>query len=821
MTIKPFKGAFPAALLRLRPSFVRVISPSSHLVFPCVPTRSVKPQPPAAFEESTFQQLASAVDAVYAARSSDMSQEELYRAVESLCLHKNAEQLYAKLHAQCEAHIARALQPLSSQLHLDAAAFLSSVSSLWHAHCTQMLTLRAIFLYLDRTFIIHQQDVHSLWDMGLHLFGRHFMADSTPEHGRVEAKTRDGLLSLIERERQGETIPRSLVRSLLRMYSALHLYTQHFEPSFLQATKAFYAAEATSHLQTFALPDYLHHVEVRLHQENDRLSSYLDQSSTGLIPLVENALIREHTREMLDNGFQALLSERQSADLALMYGLFRRVEALDELKDAWAVYIRNTGAAIVASEEKEATMVTDLLAFKASLDELLAQSLSSNPSFLHALKASFDTFLNGRENKPAEMIAKHLDKLLRSGGAKGQTNEELDAEMERVMFLFRYIHSKDVFQAFYKKDLARRLLLNRSASVDAEKALIALLKAECGASFTTKLEGMFKDVELSKDIASDFAAHLRQLPNAPALEMSVQVLTMGSWPAYTEVEMALPPEVAVMQDEFKGFYLNKHSGRRLQWQNNLSTAILRAHFPRGKKELQVSGMQAIVLMAFNAAPTRPAEARPTDSDASMGVAGAASASSSTSSSSPPSSSGGLLSSSSSSTSPSSSSSAAASKPSSVKLSFGMLLDMTKLPSAELKRTLQSLCLSDQVRLLVKEPRSKQISESDSFSVDLSFRSPLFRIKVPSLQLKETKEEQRSVTSKVFEDRQYAIDAAIVRIMKARKTMTHGQLMAEVIAAFSTKFPVKPPDIKKRIATLIDREYMERDSSNSQSYSYLA
>jgi len=149
----------------------------------------------------------------------------------------------------------------------------------------------------------------------------------------------------------------------------------------------------------------------------------------------------------------------------------------------------------------------------------------------------------------------------------------------------------------------------------------------------------------------------------------------------------------------------------------------------------------------------------------------------------------------------------------------MLLDMTKLPAPELKRTLQSLCLSDTVRLLVKDPRSKQIAETDSFSVDLTFRSPLFRIKVPSLQLRETKEEQRSVTSKVFEDRQYAIDAAIVRVMKARKSMGHGQLMSEVIGAFASKFPVKPGDIKKRIGTLIEREYMERDKDNSQVYNY--
>lgn len=61
-----------------------------------------------------------------------------------------------------------------------------------------------------------------------------------------------------------------------------------------------------------------------------------------------------------------------------------------------------------------------------------------------------------------------------------------------------------MFEAFYKKDLAKRLLLGRSASTDAEKNMITKLKTECGSQFTNKLEGMFKDVDLSRDIMMSF-----------------------------------------------------------------------------------------------------------------------------------------------------------------------------------------------------------------------------------------------------------------------------------------------------------------------------
>lgn len=72
------------------------------------------------------------------------------------------------------------------------------------------------------------------------------------------------------------------------------------------------------------------------------------------------------------------------------------------------------------------------------------------------------------------------------------------------VFCMCCLQGKDVFEAFYKKDLAKRLLLGRSASTDAEKNMITKLKTECGSQFTNKLEGMFKDVDLSRELMMSF-----------------------------------------------------------------------------------------------------------------------------------------------------------------------------------------------------------------------------------------------------------------------------------------------------------------------------
>ena len=76
------------------------------------------------------------------------------------------------------------------------------------------------------------------------------------------------------------------------------------------------------------------------------------------------------------------------------------------------------------------------------------------------------------------------------------------------MVVFKYIEDKDVFQKFYSKMLAKRLVQHMSASDDAEASMISKLKSACGFEYTNKLQRIFQDQGVFKDLNEQFKQHL-------------------------------------------------------------------------------------------------------------------------------------------------------------------------------------------------------------------------------------------------------------------------------------------------------------------------
>ena len=105
---------------------------------------------------------------------------------------------------------------------------------------------------------------------------------------------------LVEKERSGETIDRSLLKSLVKMLSALGIYNEVFEKPFLESSRAFYAREGALRIGVYETAEYMLHVEARLREEADRVNACLESATRKpLIVLLEQQLIAEHVTSIV------------------------------------------------------------------------------------------------------------------------------------------------------------------------------------------------------------------------------------------------------------------------------------------------------------------------------------------------------------------------------------------------------------------------------------------------------------------------------------------------------------------------------------------
>lgn len=444
--------------------------------------------------------------------------------------------------------------------------------------------------------------------------------------------------------------------------------------------------------------------------------------------------------------------------------------------------------------------------------------------FVTAVSEAFERFLNSFERAP-EYLSLYVDRLMRSA-TKGRGDEDIDARLDAVLTLFRFVDEKDAFERYYKQHLAKRLLSSRALSDDAERSFIAKLKNECGHIYTSKLEAMFKDIKVSAETSAAFRTSVRashaasrgegggaalvdgagaaadvgmegraaaaaagdadvEIVDAPGavampppggrageglhdggvdglhgIDFSVAILTTGSWPLTPSSPLVVSPEVLYCMRQLETFYGERHTGRRLTWLPHMGNAELRGRFGGGTRlhELSMTAAAAAVLLLFNRA----------DSLTTVDIGTA-----------------------------------------------------TGLTGGELKRTLQALSLAKH-RVLNKSPRVRVVADTDVFSFNDAFTSKLFRFKVLTVSAgKETDAEKKETRSRIDDDRKPQIEAALVRVMKARKRLEHSALVAEATSLLTPRFTPPPADVKKRIESLVEREFLTRDAENARVYHYVA
>ncbi|EHK21347.1 uncharacterized protein TRIVIDRAFT_170804 [Trichoderma virens Gv29-8] len=646
--------------------------------------------------------------------------------------HLLGEDLYNHLIKYLQRHLADLVQ--ASKSHTDEALLAYYIKE-WNRYTVAAKYIHHLFQYLNRHWVKREIDEgkKNIYDV----YTLHLVQWRKVLFEQVSEKVMDAVLKLVEKQRNGETIE----------------YGQIKQRPFLSATKEFYQAESKQFVAENTVVEYMKKAEARLAEEEERRCC-------------NQALIADHSLSLREE-FQVLLDNDREDDMARMYNLLSRIpDGLDPLRTRFETHVRKAGLAAVQKvqssegDKLEPKVYVDaLLEIHTQYQGLVKRAFTDEPEFTRSLDNACREFVNRNEvcksgsNKSPELLAKYTDVLLR----KSTTSiEEADLErtLTQIMTVFKYIEDKDVFQKFYSRMLARRLVHSNSSSDDAETSMISKLKEACGFEYTNKLQRMFQDMQISKDLNKEFRDHLETVGNTKAVDSTFSILGTGFWPLTPPSTNFIPPsEISAEIDRFVRFYKHKHDGRKLTWLWHLCKGEIKAGYCKNSKTpytFQVSIYQMSILLLFNEK----------DSYSYDDISGA-----------------------------------------------------TELSSEVLD---QALAVILKAKVLLMDGGDKP-GPGKTFRLNYDFKSKKIRVNLNLGGVKEAKQEEVETNKTIEEDRKLVLQSAIVRIMKARKKMKHTQLVSETINQIRSRFVPKVGDIKKCIEILLDKEYLERLDDDELGY----
>jgi cullin 2 len=316
-------------------------------------------------------------------------------------------------------------------------------------------------------------------------------------------------------------------------------------------------------------------------------------------------------------------------------------------------------------------------------------------------------------------LAKYCDSLLKKS-AKLASESEIEEKLTRSITVFKYVDDKDVFQKFYARMLAKRLIHQQSQSMDAEEAMIDRLKQACGYEFTNKLHRMFTDMSVSSDLNTKFTASLRERDGENhqfGIGFIVYVLQAGAWP------LGLPPspgpfhvpqQLEKSVQAFESFYHAQFSGRKLTWLHHLCQGELKLNYLKKPYLVTVQTYQMALLLLFEHC----------DSISCKEAAA------------------------------------------SLRLSHDQLVK-------------HAISLVD--CKILKKSNARDLDEDTILTLNFDYYNKRTKFRITGALHRDAPHDTEATHRSVDDDRKLYLQAAIVRIMKSRKILRHNQLVQEVIS----------------------------------------
>ena len=650
---------------------------------------------------------------------------------------------------------------------------LTELQHRWTNHQIMNKWLKKFFTYLDRYYVKHHS-LPTLSQAGLRCFRSQI-------YDVVKEDATNAILQLIQNERDSQIIDTSLVKSIVELYEAMGMgtldaYNQDLEAQLLEATRQYYAGKREDWIND-STPEYLIKAEDALTEEKNRVNSYLNSASESkLLRVVEEELLETVETVLLEkesSGCRALLQNDKSEDLQRMFRLFSRLEnatpatnngrtaGLQPIATIVQDFITNQGKDIV--NRRQARLdggekdKNDDPKFVRALIEL-------HEKYLGVVKRDFSGhsyFQKALKDAFVEVVNKNVGQFTNAELMSTFCDRILKSGGEKLSETEVEENLDKIVQLFSyltDKDLFAEIYRNQLAK--------RLLNQRSTSDDSEKLMIAKLKVQCGTQFTSKMEGMLSDLA-VGAQQKTEFEQRMRSVDSKIEFGVQVlttgfwptyqSPEVTLTPEMTKCMEIYKEWHDQKHQKRKLAWVMTQGNASvRATFGKKSYDLQVSTLQAIALEMLSGGET----------------------------------------------------------LGFEDLRQRLNLEESILKPLMHSLSCG-KYKVITKTPASNKISPTDTFAANPKFSSNMRKIRIPMAVL-----DSSTSTKKVEEDRTIAIEAAIVRIMKARKTLQHQQLLSEVLAQLSF-FSPNPRSVKKRIEALIDREYLERSTDNPGVYNYLA
>jgi hypothetical protein len=412
-----------------------------------------------------------------------------------------------------------------------------------------------------------------------------------------------------------------------------------------------------------------------------------------------------------------------------------------------------------------------LISLQTRFRDIVRDCCEDDVEFRKELQTALNVVVNQNalgESDPhptAELLAHFLDSVMKGKRKDSKIGEkEISDAISDVHELFLLLNDKDLFQDSHRTLLARRLLTDGTFSNLSEREFIAKIKESQGPTYTSKFEGMLTDFSTVDEFSKRFASAWRPPADNP-WEFSVQTLCHGHWPAsYSTTSVILPPVLLDATKQFAALYSKERSSRKVEFALAEGTMTVRGFFTGDTwHDLKCDTLQGIILVRFNDTP---------------------------------------------------------------RWTVSELASSVGMDAGDVCKLLHPLIFNPTSRVLINKTLMddhkagkavvKKVEPSHVVFFNDKFAQKRKMVVVPHIQLRQTLNK-----GAIDIGRRHVLEAAIVRIMKTRKTMKMQQLIVEVEQQVKRLFAPDPRMTKKRIEHLIGQDYMERDEGNSSLLHYVA